>query len=69
VGLGFPYEEIGDLIRKHVAAYQVEMEKFLHLVVFNYLVHNGDAPLLLPERTLRHWPIMVLAYSQYGEWP
>ncbi|MEI8373636.1 MAG: HipA domain-containing protein [Planctomycetota bacterium] len=39
------YEEIGDLIRKHVAAYQVEMEKFLHLVVFNYLVHNGDAHL------------------------
>ena len=39
------YEEIGDLIRKHVAAYQVEMEKFLHLIVFNYLVHNGDAHL------------------------
>ena len=37
------YEEIGQLIRKHVAAYQVEMERFLHLVVFNYLVHNGDA--------------------------
>jgi serine/threonine-protein kinase HipA len=41
----FSYEEIGDLIRKHVAAYQVEIEKFLHLVVFNYLVHNGDAHL------------------------
>ena len=41
----FSYEEIGELIRKHVAAYQVEMEKFLHLVVFNYLVHNGDAHL------------------------
>jgi len=39
------YEEIGELIRKHVAAHQVEMEKFLHLVVFNYLVHNGDAHL------------------------
>ncbi len=39
------YEEIGNLIRKHVAAHQVEMEKFLHLVVFNYLVHNGDAHL------------------------
>ena len=37
------YEEIGELIRKHVAAYQVEMEKFVQLVVFNYLVHNGDA--------------------------
>jgi serine/threonine-protein kinase HipA len=41
----FSYQEIGDLIRKHVAAYQVEMEKFVHLVVFNYLVHNGDAHL------------------------
>lgn len=39
------YEEIGDLIRRYVAAHQVEMEKFLHLVVFNYLVHNGDAHL------------------------
>ena len=39
------YEEIGELIRKHVAAYQVEMEKFLRLIVFNYLVHNGDAHL------------------------
>jgi serine/threonine-protein kinase HipA len=41
----FSYEEIGSLIRQHVAAFQVEMEKFLHLVVFNYLVHNGDAHL------------------------
>jgi serine/threonine-protein kinase HipA len=41
----FSYEEIGDLIRRHVAAHQVEMEKFVHLVVFNYLVHNGDAHL------------------------
>ena len=41
----FSYEEIGDLIRKHVAAYQVELERYVHLVVFNYLVHNGDAHL------------------------
>lgn len=40
---GLSYEEIGDLIRKHVAAFRVEMEKFLKLVVFNYLIHNGDA--------------------------
>lgn len=37
------YEDIGGLIRRHVAAHQVELEKFVHLVVFNYLVHNGDA--------------------------
>ncbi|MBY0526817.1 MAG: HipA domain-containing protein [Gemmataceae bacterium] len=41
----FSYEEIGGLIRKHVAAHQVEMEKFLQLVAFNYYVHNGDAHL------------------------
>ena len=39
------YEEIGDLIRKHVAAHPVWMERFFQLVVFNYLVHNGDAHL------------------------
>lgn len=41
----FSYEEIGRLIRRHVAAYPVEMERFVQLVVFNYLVHNGDAHL------------------------
>lgn len=38
-------EEIGELIRQHVSAYPVEMEKFFRLVVFNYLIHNGDAHL------------------------
>jgi serine/threonine-protein kinase HipA len=41
----FSYEEIGDLIREHVAASRVEMEKFFRLVVFNYLICNGDAHL------------------------
>jgi serine/threonine-protein kinase HipA len=39
------YEEIGDLIRQHVAAYRVERERFFQLVVFNYLICNGDAHL------------------------
>ncbi len=39
----FSYEEIGGLIRKHVAAYKVDLERLFTLVVFNYLVHNGDA--------------------------
>ncbi|MBS0209060.1 MAG: HipA domain-containing protein [Planctomycetes bacterium] len=39
----FSYEEIGELIRKNVAAYKVDLERFYKLVVFNYLVHNGDA--------------------------
>ncbi len=39
----FSYEEIGELIRRHVSAYKVDLERFFKLVVFNYLVHNGDA--------------------------
>lgn len=42
---GLSYEEIGGLIRKHVGPYAVEIEKFFRLVLFNYLVHNGDAHL------------------------
>ena len=37
------YEAIGDLIRTHVAAHAVDLERYFTLVVFNYFVHNGDA--------------------------
>lgn len=37
------YEEIGELIRRHVATYPVDLERYFTLVAFNYLVHNGDA--------------------------
>lgn len=39
------YEEIGQLIRKHVAAYPPALESFFRLVLFNYLFSNGDAHL------------------------
>jgi len=39
----FSYQAIGELIRQHVATYRVDLERFFTLVVFNYLVHNGDA--------------------------
>jgi serine/threonine-protein kinase HipA len=39
----FSYEEIGELIRQHVIACAVDLERFFTLVVFNYLVNNGDA--------------------------
>jgi serine/threonine-protein kinase HipA len=39
------YEEIGQLIRNHVAAYTPAQENFLRLVLFNYLFSNGDAHL------------------------
>jgi serine/threonine-protein kinase HipA len=41
----YSYEQIGELIKKHVAASKVDLEKFFKLVLFNYLVHNGDAHL------------------------
>jgi serine/threonine-protein kinase HipA len=39
------YEEIASHLRLHASAYAVEAEAFFQLVVFNYLVHNGDAHL------------------------
>lgn len=39
------YEDAALLIRKNVAAWQVEMTKFFTLVVFNYMFSNGDAHL------------------------
>lgn len=41
----FSYLELGRLISQHVAAAEVELEKFYKLVVFNYLFSNGDAHL------------------------
>jgi serine/threonine-protein kinase HipA len=39
----YSYEEIGDLIRTHVVAHPVDLERYFTLVVFNYFIHNGDA--------------------------
>jgi serine/threonine-protein kinase HipA len=39
------YEEIGNLIRKHVAAYPPTLERYFRVVLFNYLFSNGDAHL------------------------
>ena len=39
------YEDIANLLKQSVSAWQVEMEKFFTLVVFNYLFSNGDAHL------------------------
>ena len=39
------YEDAAMLLRKSVAAWQVEMANFFTLVVFNYLFGNGDAHL------------------------
>jgi serine/threonine-protein kinase HipA len=39
----FSYEGIAALLKRHVSAYAVEVEKYFKLVLFNYLGHNGDA--------------------------
>lgn len=41
----YSYEEVGQLIKKYVPAWRVEIEKYFSLVVFNFLFSNGDAHL------------------------
>lgn len=39
------YEDIGKLIKVHVAAYLPALEEYFRLLLFNYLFSNGDAHL------------------------
>jgi serine/threonine-protein kinase HipA len=39
------YEEAGAILRRYCKAYPVEVEKLYSLIVFNYLISNGDAHL------------------------
>ncbi len=41
----YSYEGIAELIKEHVGAWRVEMEKYYRLVIFNFLFSNGDAHL------------------------
>ena len=41
----YSYEEAGLLLQKFVPAWRIEIEKYFSLVVFNYLLSNGDAHL------------------------
>ncbi|MEM9885129.1 MAG: HipA domain-containing protein [Bacteroidota bacterium] len=41
----YSYEAAAALIKKYVAAWKIEMEKFFSLVLFNFLISNGDAHL------------------------
>ena len=41
----YSYEGIAVLIKEHVGAWKVEMEKYYSLVIFNFLFSNGDAHL------------------------
>ena len=41
----YSYEEIAELMKRYVAAYPVEIEKLYSLIIFNYIICNGDAHL------------------------
>ncbi len=42
---GISYQELAAIIKKYVGAYQIEIEKYYKLILFNYLFSNGDAHL------------------------
>jgi serine/threonine-protein kinase HipA len=37
------YETLGRLIQQYIPTYRIEVEKFLRLLLFNYIFSNGDA--------------------------
>lgn len=39
----FSYQQIATLMERYVSTYQVEAEKYFKLILFNYLICNGDA--------------------------
>lgn len=41
----YSYEGIAKLMKKYVATYDIEIEKFFKLILFNFLISNGDAHL------------------------
>lgn len=41
----YSYEEMGELVQKYIPAAMVELEKLFSLILFNYLICNGDAHL------------------------
>jgi serine/threonine-protein kinase HipA len=52
------YEEAAGCIKKYVAAWRVDMERFFEIIIFNYLFSNGDA----------HLKNFSLLESQSGEY-
>jgi len=39
----FSYQQIAELMKQYVSTYQTDVEKYFKLILFNYLVCNGDA--------------------------
>ena len=55
----YSYEEIGGLIKKYLPSYKIEVFKFFKLVLFNYLVGNGDAH-------LKNFSVLQRSTKDYG---
>ncbi len=58
----YSYEEIGELIKRYLPAYKVEMVHYFKLVIFNYLVGNGDAH-------LKNFSVFQRSTNDYGLTP
>ncbi len=41
----YSYEQMAKLIKRYIPTYKLEMVKFFKLILFNYLIGNGDAHL------------------------
>ena len=39
----FSYQQIADLMKQYISTYPTDVEKYFRLILFNYLVCNGDA--------------------------
>ena len=58
----YSYEEIGGLIKQYLPAYRVEMVHYFKLVLFNYLIGNGDAH-------LKNFSVFQRSTGDYGLTP
>jgi serine/threonine-protein kinase HipA len=55
----YSYEQIGGLIKEYLPSYKVEVLKFFKLVLFNYLIGNGDAH-------LKNFSVLQRTTKDYG---
>ena len=55
----YSYEEIGELIKRYLPSYKIEVLKFFRLILFNYLIGNGDAH-------LKNFSVLQRSTKDYG---
>jgi len=58
----YSYEEIAQLIKKYLPAYRVEIVNYFKLILFNYLIGNGDAH-------LKNFSVLQRKTEDYGLTP